>query len=267
MVFDKRPDELLSSVVQQGLVNFKTAISGVLDIVRSGDETIREMDDALTGGRARPGETPQETFSNILELLEAAVAEARDKGSAGAPSVAQRAREILTRINQVEPAWRSAPTTITRPSDIFRSALRDLRASGSLIKLAQGAGTLEDLEGISKWADDLNNRIEMIKAPRPVPRAPAAEEGAPQKTAPKRQKKDTTPKQKPADADVVFALAVAEEYNDPKVKQWAQEFASGRISEAQWQSRLTNHAAAERDNLDDVFERALARIAREKDGK
>jgi len=63
--------------------------------------------------------------------------------------------------------------------------------------------------------------------------------------------------------DVSFALAVAEEYGDPKVKGWAQELADGKISEKQWVSRLTSHAAATRKNLDDVMTRVEQRIAGE----
>jgi hypothetical protein len=62
---------------------------------------------------------------------------------------------------------------------------------------------------------------------------------------------------------VRLALAVAEEYGDDKVKGWAQEFAGGKISEQQWISRFTTHAAAERGNIDDVLARAEQRMARE----
>lgn len=263
MVFDRRPDEMFSDMLQQALTTFKDAVGNITGAIRSGDETLRDMDDALTGGRPRVVETPQETFGNILEQLEAAIAEARDKGSAAAPSVAQRAREILGRINTVEPAWRPGPASLTRPGDVFRAALRDLRASNSLIRLAQGNGTLEDLEGLSKWAGDLSDRINQIKAPQPAASAPSTVETSPRKAQPKKPKKDTTPKAVPADADVVFARAVAAEMNDEKVTGWAEEFAKGKISEAQWVSRLTNHAAATRETLDDVYERANQRVAKE----
>jgi hypothetical protein len=281
MVFDRRPDELFADVVQQGVESFKAvidgvkvAIGGVSEAIRTGDETLRGLDDALTGGRPKFGETPQESFMSVLDMLHGTLEDAREKQSAEAASVVQKSRQILARINEVEPAWRQGPMGMRTMSDVFRAALRDLRASNSLIRLAQGQGTLDDLKGLSEWADELKGRVDKVTASTESVIAPAAPEtaqepkpAAPAKSKAKKPKKDTTPKKKPDDESVKFALAVAEEYGDSKVKEWAQEFAKGKISEAQWQGRLTSHAASSRDNLDDVLERALARVAREKDGE
>ena len=146
----------------------------------------------------------------------------------------------------------------------------DLRGSGSLLRLAQGQGTLADLEKLTGWADELNVRVQQIKAAPSPSELVAPPEPRPKPTGETRvrkPKKDTTPKAKPQPADVRFALAVAEEYGDSKVKGWAQEFADGKISEAQWQSRLTSHAAATRGSLDDVFERALQRVNKDGDAQ
>jgi hypothetical protein len=273
MVFDRRPEEVFADVVERSIETFKNAIEGVSQLIRNGESTIRELDDALTGGRPRFGETPQETFAAVLDMLHGTLEDAREKQSTEAASVVQKAREILNRINQVEPAWRPGPMGMTTASDVFRAALRDLRASNSLIRLAQGAGTLDDLKSLSVWADDLKGRLDNVtKKAEEVLSAPAtaAQESPaapPAKAKPKRTKKNTKPKGKPDPDAVKFALAVAEEYGDNRVKTWAQEFADGKISEAQWQSRLTNHAAAVRDNLDDVLDRAVERVAREKDAE
>jgi hypothetical protein len=264
MVFEQRPEELFAEVVQRGLAAFKTTIEGVSQVIRTGDETLRELDDALTGSRPRFGETPQESFMSILDMLHGTLEDAREKQSASAPSVTQKAREILARINAVEPAWRPGPLSRTTPGDLFRAALRDLRASNSMIRMAQGTGTLDDLKGLSDWADDVNTRIEQLKAPAtPQPEVTPQKAEEP-KTKAKRAKKDTTPKAKPEPDDVAFALAVAEEFGDKEVKGWVQEFADGKISEAQWINRLTTHAAATRESLDDVLARAEQRIARER---
>ncbi len=270
MVFNQRPDELIADVIQRGLTTFKTTIEGVTEVIRAGDSTLQELDNALTGSRPRYGETAQESFMAILQMLSGTLEDAREKKSATAMSVTQKSREILARINAVEPAWRPGPLTRTAPDDIFRAAMRDLRSSNSLIRLAQGAGTIEDLEEISRWAGDLNQRIEHMKvsaaepkSPAPGPRAAAADK----KTVGKKPKKDTTPKAKPQSADVAFALAVAAEMDDDKVKGWAKEFASGKISEDQWVTRLTTHAAKDKDSLDDIFARAEQRVAKENHGE
>lgn len=271
MVFDQRPDELFAEVVQRGLTIFKATIEGVSQVIRTGDGTIRELDDALTGSRPRYGETPQESFMTVLDMLHGTVQDAREKDSATAASVVQKAREILARINAVEPAWRPGPLGTKTPADVFRTALRDLRASNSMIRMAQGAGSLDDLKGLSDWADDVNDRIEQMKPSLTAPRAttspekaevPSAE--AAPKAKGKRAKKDTTPKTVPQPEEVAFANAVAEEFGDKEVKGWAQEFADGKISESQWINRLTTHAAATRDSLDDVLARAEQRVARER---
>lgn len=272
MVFDKRPEEIFSEVISRGLETLKTTIDGVTQALRTGDEAIRDLDDALTGSRPKFGETPQETFVNILDMLHGTLEDAKEKGSAAAEPVVQHAREILTRINAAEPGWRPAPVGVHSSADVFRMALRDLRGSNAIIRLAQGRGSLDDLQGLSAWADDVKDRIDQLKAPAaPQAATEPSQEKAPKAPA-KKSKKDTTPKVAPDQAAVRYAQAIAEEYTlqgrmvgDDKVKGWAKEFADGKISEEQWISRLTTHAAAGKDNIDDILERATQRINREND--
>ncbi len=272
MVFDQRPDEVFLNAVSRGVENLKKAITGVSNVIRTGDEALKNLDSALTGGQPKFGETPQESFMTVLEMLHGTLEDARESKSASADTVVQKSRQILARINQVEPAWRSGPMGIRTTADVFRSALRDLRASDSLLKLAQGQGSLEDLRALSTWADDLKDRLEAVKAPSPskssAQSSPKSEPAVPaeaSKSKSKKPKKDTTPKTVPNQAEVRYAQAVAEEYGDSKVKGWAKEYAEGKISEEQWISRLTTHAAGERDTLDDILGRATQRINREND--
>jgi len=160
-------------------------------------------------------------------------------------------------------------------------SLRDLRGSQYLLRLAQGSGTLDDLDSLTKWADEISDRVgktqQVIAQPKPsVTPVEAASEPReavlvpvpvekPKSTA--KKKRDTTPKNKANPEDIAFAHAVAEEMGDNKVKGWAQEFADGKLSEKQWISRLTNHAAAARETLDDVFARATERMAKEGHGR
>ncbi|GAI38929.1 unnamed protein product, partial [marine sediment metagenome] len=128
---------------------------------------------------------------------------------------------------------------------------------------------LEDLNSLTTWADDLSDRVaktqQVIAQPKPsvTPPEPILEVSGPvmvpvvasQPKAKTKKKRDTTPKQKANPEDIAFAKAVAEEMGDTKVKGWADDFAQGKISEKQWISRLTNHAAAGRETLDDIFAR------------
>ena len=281
MVNEERPEEILANMVRTGLETFKSAVEGITSILRTGDGAIRDLDGALTGSPPSVAATPEEAFLEVVALMQGAVEEAREHGSATTPAVTQRAREILSRVTRQEPAWRPGPSIIKTANDVFRSALRDLRASQQLFKLAQGQGSVDDLDNLSKWADEVSGRLDKLRvviaqpkptAPQPAATTASAEapEAPPQPVTqpqPKRAKRKTTPKKKGNPEGIAFAQAVAEELGDNKVKGWAQEFADGKISERQWINRLTTHASATRDTLDDVFDRATARMAGGKGGK
>jgi len=282
------PGRFLEDVVRNGISTFKTTIEGITAVLRTGDSTIRDLDSALTGAPPPQGDATEQAFIEVMALMQGAMQEAREHGSATAGSVVQRAREILGKVSKAEPAWRPGPSIVRSTNDMIRVGLRDLRASNSLFQLAQGQGSLEDLESLTKWADDFSQRLDLaqrvvaqpkpsVQTPKPAPAAEtpavetqsAAPTPAPAVTQPKktRKKRDTTPKQKGNPDDIAFAKAVGEEMGDMDVKKWAQEFADGKISEKQWITRLTNHAAAKYDNLDEVFARATQRMERESGGQ
>jgi len=278
MVSDKRPDEVLTDLARIGIDTFKRFTEGVTEVLRTGDVAIKDLDSALTGGPTPVTELAEQSYLEIVALIQAATQETKEHGSATAPAVVQRAREILGRVTRAEPAWRPGPSMIKTLNDAFRIALRDLRASQSLLKLAGGQGGLDDLESLTKWADEFSDRIDKTqkvlaqpKRPREQPAPTTTEAAAPQPEtppplpmpAPKRKKRDTTPKNKGNPEDIAFAQAIAEEMGDTKVKGWANDFADGKISEKQWISRLTSHSAGTRDTLDDVFARAQERMARD----
>ena len=283
MVSDKRPDEVLTDLARAGIDTFKRFTEGVTSILRTGDAAVKDLDSALTGGPAPVTELAEQSYLEILALIQAATQEAKEHGSATAPVVVQRAREILGRVTRAEPAWRPGPSMVRTINDVFRMAVRDLRASQSLLKLAGGQGGIDDLESLTKWADEFSERIDKTqkvlvqpKRPReqPAPTTTEAEAAAPQSETPPplplpapkakaKKKRDTTPKNKGNPEDIAFAQAIAEEMGDTKVKGWANDFADGKISEKQWISRLTSHSAGTRDTLDDVFARAQERMARD----
>jgi len=288
MVRQDGPDKALSDVVRTGMETLKSVVDGVTSVIRQGDSTIRDLDSALTGGPSPDFLSPEQSFLEVVALMQAAMDEAKQKGSANSPAIMQRAREILGKVTKAEPAWRPAPAMLRTVNDVIRVALRDLRGSQNLFRLAQGNGSLDDLDSLTKWADDISDRVnktqqvinktqQVIAQPKPAAAAPepVSEPQAAvltpvpvvvKETKPKK-KKNTTPKKKANPEDIAFAKAVAEEMGDTKVKDWAQQFADGKLSEKQWINRLTNHAAAARESLDDVFARAADRIAKESNGK
>ena len=277
MVPEQRPEEVVSGMVRRGISGFHTFIEGVTDALRAGDSTIKELDSALTGQSSSKPTTPEESFIEVVALMQAAMVEAQEKGSASAGSVVQRAREILGRVSREEPAWRPAPAAMKTANDIFRMALRDLRASQNLFRLAQGNGSLDDLDKLATWAGEVTDRLsktqQVIAQPKtgpPPSEATTAPKAAPEEAKPapapagrKPRKKGATAPKKGNPADIAFAQAVAAELGETKVKDWADHFAEGRISEKQWLTRLTTHAAAARDSLDEVFARATERMAKD----
>jgi len=181
MVSDNRPDKVLADVVRTGIETFKSVIEGVTSVIRAGDGTIRDLDSALTGAPAPELNNPEQSFLEVVSLMQAAMEEARAKGTANNPGVVQRSKEILGKVTRAEPAWRPGPALIRTANDVIRISLRDLRASQYLLRLAQGTGTLDDLDNLTKWADDISERIgltrEVIAQPKPslMPIAPATE--------------------------------------------------------------------------------------------
>ena len=281
MVREDGPDKVLADVVRTGIETFKSMVEGVTSVIRTGDFTLRDLDSALTGGPSPESGNPEQSFLEIVALMQAALEEARQKGSANNPAVVQRARSILGKVTKAEPAWRPAPVIMRTVNDIIRMSLRDLRGSQNLFRLAQGNGTLDDLDSLTKWADDISERVgktqQVIAQPKPS-QTPVEAVSEPQeavlvpvpvskKATEAKPKRNTTPKKKANPEDIAFAQAVAEEMGDTKVKEWADQFANGKISEKQWVSRLTNHSAAGRETLDDIFARATERMAKEGNGK
>ena len=281
MAMGDGPDKVLADVVRTGIETFRSVIEGVTSVIRQGDSTIKDLDSALTGGPAPESSNPEQSFLEVVALMQSTMEEAKSKGTATAPAIIQRSREILGKVTKAEPSWRPGPAMIRTVNDVIRMALRDLRSSQNLLRLAQGTGTLDDLDSLTKWADEISDRVgktqQVIAQPKP-PKTPVEAVSEPQgavlvpvpvaTSKPKSKKKrDTTPKKKANLEDIAFAQAVAEEMGDNKVKGWAQDFADGKISEKQWVSRLTNHAAAGRETLDDIFARATERMAKESHGK
>lgn len=146
-----------SKRLQKGLEMFGNGVDVVSKVTRSVDGSIKAVDDALRGSTPPP--QPGQAFTNIVTHLTSMRDMARG-GFANTPAVAQKAREILGMVNQVEPPWKSKPSNVRTRNDMVRIAIRDLRGSQALLRLAQGQGTSEDINSLILWTTDVSGRFQ-----------------------------------------------------------------------------------------------------------
>lgn len=269
-----KPFETIQDTVSKGLIVFKDLLRGVADTIKSGDDAVSELDRTIKSSGSLPvADTSETTLINVLQTMRSAMEEAKEAESAQSPEVVSRAKDILKKVLAAEPGWRPGPAAIRTANDMFRVALRDLRSSQSLLKLAGGKGELEDLDSLINWADKISVRLDSIHQVAAEPKVPKPEVAPTQSAAPPKHRKKTVRKKKretgkPAEQtpEVIFAQAIAAEMNDGQVTGWAKEFADGKITEKVWIQRLTDHAAKSVDNLDDIFEKARIRLEKEAKG-
>ncbi len=256
-----RPDDMFQDLVRRGLSVFQNTLHGVTQAITTGDGALRELDQALIGTRVvAPGEDTQKSMMEVLNLLQESLAAARDQESVQAPQVVQKAREVLARINQAEPSWRPGPVSITNANDMFRMAMRDLRGTDALMKVATGRGELEDVEILTKWATKLTNAMQPVEKAKETPgptrvsvartRKPHQEPEIVEPAKKKAKIKKKSPEK--------FALAIAEEIGDGQVQIWAREFSEGKLTEQQWLEKFTNYAAEKYSEADveAIYDRA-----------
>lgn len=164
----------LNSIFQRGLNQFGGVVDVVGSFTRSIDNSIKSLDDAMRGSTPPP--TPDQAFSDILTHLTSMQEMARG-GFANTGSVAQKARVILSIVNQVEPPWKERPSSIRTHEDMLRIAIRDLRGSQALLRLASARGTNQDIEGLIVWMNTVSQRVQGY--PRQAAVAPVQEAGIP----------------------------------------------------------------------------------------
>lgn len=252
---DIRPEETLNEVLKRGIEVFKTGIQGITGVLRIGDEALHELDDAMRSKPVAPGETPDETFLNVMALLRGAMEEARTQGSVSAPGVVQKAREALNRVTTAEPSWRPGPAFVRTATDMFRVALRDLRGSQGLLKVATGRGGIDDLETLINWADEVTNRMaktqEVIAEPKPgkektqeVIAEPKPGKSPPTPGKPKRETKSRSKggkARKMTEKEVrntVFR-AIAEQSGDSELQETAEKVATGNTPAEDFANEIT----------------------------
>ena len=212
-------------------------------MLRSTDAGLKEVDGALTGQRAKPAVAPPATETEAAERVVALVNQARGlasrAGNAQAPPVVSRFEETLRLLYQVKLPT-GVPTGPASLTDMVRMGLRDLRGSMALVRLANGSGSMEDLEEVTHFTDSLVQRTQVVvqqpaAAPAAEAPAPARRRRTPTTTgrarAPRQRKGAKEPTNPSA---VVFARSMGEEMDDARVRAWAEDMATGKLSEAQF---------------------------------
>lgn len=154
--------------INKGLRTLGTVVDGAGTVIRSGDNSIKSIDDAIRGKIPPP--SPSQAFQNIYAHLTSMREMARG-GYAGTTPVAQKAREIIALVNQVESPWSTRPSNIKTQDDVMRMALRDLQKSQALRRLATARGTADDINALVDWM----NQVSGVAKSHPLASEPESE--------------------------------------------------------------------------------------------
>lgn len=270
----KPPD--VGSVVRQGLGVVGQGIGSVAEVLRSADSALQQVDAALTGGRApvTPMVSEEHLARRVATVLQQAEQAATTAGLE-APTTTSRFAEALRLVRTPLPPTPAVADMMPAPHEMVRMALRDLRGSMSLMRLASGAGTADDLEEVGRFATELSDRMGVVqgavgqKPPTGQQDAPEAQPAQPRQEAPpaparkarRRSPRAAAPPAAPAGAPstgVLLAQAIGEEMGDARVKKWAGQVAQGMLTEKQFLSRLERLKS--NVDPDQLFKRARDRV-------
>lgn len=266
----------ISDVITKGLGLFGQGVNVVSQVLRHGDSAVKEMDGALTGGNPAPpaaavalGQASEEQVAQqVASLVREAGGEATATGNPQAPGAVGKFQEAMRRLFQLQ-----IPTTpesladlVPTPIEMLRTGLKDFRGNMALVRLANGMGTLGDVQEVANYAEVVTGRIQALQVPvtaaAPAPLSPAA---PPVETAPAARptsrRRGKPQRRKKRSKGVLFAEAVASEVGNPQVQAWQEEYAYGDITEEAWVNRLATWAEAQGyDSLDEIYDKAAARV-------
>ena len=262
----------VGDIIQKGLSMFNHGITGVADVLQSADSAVKALDTSLTGQKmSDPPPSQNATAGLVANQVVTLVRQGRDAATQTSPQAPgavrgfQEAMRLL--LQQPEMPVTTLADMMPSPTEVVRMGLKDLRMSTSLARLAQGAGTMEDVTQVAQFAEDLVGRVQqtLVRDPQPQTKADAPPADAPPKAPRKRRtrkKKETTlTQQPPPEGDIALAQAVAEEMNDDLVNEWFKEFEKGDIPEEEWVGRIGQYALKRgMESLDPIMEKANARL-------
>lgn len=166
-------------LLSRGMGLFKGVTQKTADMIRAGDEALGNIDSALSPSDMTPAESSEASLMKVVAMMKSVAEEARFAGDARSPQVINRSKEILRSAAGAGSAWRGGPAGVKTATDMVRLAVRDLRSSHNLIKLASGNGSLDDIDAVVEWIDQLTDRVNNISkvVTQPKSQAKPAETG------------------------------------------------------------------------------------------
>ena len=249
----------LEDAMRQGLGVFGQGVNAIAQVLRSGDAALKEVDGALTGGTpsatsgpARALGSEEQLARQVVSLVRQGGEAARGAGDPKTPNAIARFQEAV-RLLFLKPfpvADSGVSDLMPSPLDVLRMALRNLRGSMALVRLANGTGSIDDVEDVAGFAEGLADQLQpSLQATRlaaepsgtqPVQVPPSA--ALPAKPRPKRTSRGKRKKEPPNPSAVAFARAMGEEMGDATVKRWAEDLAASKITEDQFIDRWARKA-------------------------
>ena len=275
------PEEMTKGVgdlIQKGLGIFSQGINGVATVLQSADSAVKSLDTSLTGqNKSNPPPSQNAPAGVVANQVVTLVRQGRDAASQTnnpqAPGAVREFQQAMGLLFQTDiPGETGLADMMPSPTEVVRMGLRDLKASAALARLAQGAGTMEDVTQVAQFAENLVGRVQQTLVRDPgaqqsdsSPKPPQTKADAPPKTPRKRRarkKKETAVTQPPPpEGAIALAQAVAEVMDDDAVNGWFKEFEQGQIPEEEWVGRIGNYALKRGlESLDPIMERANARL-------
>lgn len=169
----------MGDLVRDGLGLMGQGVNSVARVLQSADGAVRQVDSALTGRRGPAPASEGDVADRVVALVRQGRQEASETHPQ-APGVVATFREALQNMNLMPVDSDVLPS----PGDAVRTGLRDLRGSIALVRLVGGRGSLDDVEEVASFADNVIERVQRSPAARPNPghRAAVANPGPPAPT-------------------------------------------------------------------------------------
>lgn len=281
MTEQKNPLEGIGEVLKRGLGFVNGSVGQMADVLNSADSSLRTLDTSLTGrpavqrsspvAAASPASMdPAQATTQAVELIRRGQQAAQQTGNLTNPSVTDPFRQLMNLLfnpSLALPSPDSLQGLMPSPAQALQTGLQDLRGSMAVFRLANGAGTPDDLVGVVGFAESLLGRVNQAATtltPSPstsTTPAPALTPANPEEK-PKGRTRGPRAKRQPPEPEIqALAKATAEELGDDGLRKDALKFSAGRLAESTFQKRVGKVAEAKGRDIEDVMNRAVEREA------